>query len=151
MSFVPLKICFFIKVEGSVLQFFLVSLPIYVYIVEIYLNFVTGYYEHGSLITDKKQIANNYLQTSFIYDLFSTLPLVFSLFYPDSEFIEFLVLFKIKRVIFLADTFEELFNLRLKYSTLLDVIRLLIQFLYLSHIFGCIWHYIGMLESSMGY
>lgn len=79
------------------------------------------------------------------------MPLIFSLFRPESEFIEFLVLFKIKRVVSLADTFEELFNLRLKYSTLLDVIRLLIQFLYLSHVFGCIWHYIAILEESIGY
>lgn len=57
MVFVPLKICFFIEIHDELINFILISLPLYVYLLEMLLNFMTGYYEHGSLITDKVEIA----------------------------------------------------------------------------------------------
>ena len=40
--------------------FFFNQFPIIMYIMEIVLNFMTGYYEHGTLIMNPMQIIRNY-------------------------------------------------------------------------------------------
>ncbi|CAD8205669.1 unnamed protein product [Paramecium pentaurelia] len=151
MVFVPLKICFQIDVSQELLQFFLFTLPLYVYLIEILLNFLTGFYEHGVLVIDQKQIALHYLKSTFCYDFLSVMPQFISAISDESQIFEILLLIRLKRLILLADTLEETLNLRQHYQTFIDVVRLLIQFLFLSHLFGCVWHYIGVLEEEFGY
>ncbi|CAD8162285.1 unnamed protein product [Paramecium octaurelia] len=151
MVFVPLKICFQIEITQDLLQFFLLTLPLYVYLIEILLNFLTGYYEHGVLVIDQKQIAMHYLKSTFMYDFLSVMPQFISTISDESQIFEILLLIRLKRLILLADTLEETLNLRQHYQTFIDVVRLLIQFLFLSHLFGCVWHYIGVLEEQFGY
>ncbi|CAD8057761.1 unnamed protein product [Paramecium sonneborni] len=150
MVFVPLKICFFIQIHDPILNFILNYLPVYVYLMEIALTFLTGYYEHGVLIMDQKQVAKHYFQKSFLYDLLNLLPLLVSAYYVQSNWLEFSVLIKIKTLKFLSDQMEEVFGLRTNYQTLIDVLRLMIQFIFLSHFFGCLWHYLGILQEDYG-
>ncbi|CAD8137995.1 unnamed protein product [Paramecium octaurelia] len=150
MVFVPLKICFFIHIEDPILNFILNYLPVYVYLMEIVLTFLTGYYEHGVLIMDQKQVAKHYFKKSFFYDLLNVLPLLVSAYYVQSNWLEFSVLVKIKTLKFLSDQLEEVFGLRTNYQTLIDVLRLMIQFIFLSHLFGCFWHYLGILQGDYG-
>ncbi|CAD8150118.1 unnamed protein product [Paramecium pentaurelia] len=150
MVFVPLKICFFIQIEDPILNFILNYLPVYVYLMEIVLTFLTGYYEHGVLIIDQKQVAKHYFKKSFFYDLLNVLPLLVSAYYVQSNWLEFSVLVKIKTLKFLSDQLEEVFGLRTNYQTLIDVLRLMIQFIFLSHLFGCFWHYLGILQGDYG-
>ncbi|CAK84807.1 unnamed protein product (macronuclear) [Paramecium tetraurelia] len=150
MVFVPLKICFFIQIQDPILNFILNYLPVYVYLMEIVLTFLTGYYEHGVLIMDQKQVAKHYFKKSFFYDLLNVLPLLVSAYYVQSNWLEFSVLVKVKTLKFLSDQLEEVFGLRTNYQTLIDVLRLMIQFIFLSHLFGCFWHYLGILQGDYG-
>ncbi|CAD8055219.1 unnamed protein product [Paramecium sonneborni] len=150
MVFVPLKICFFIEIQDPILNFILNYLPVYVYLMEIVLTFLTGFYEHGVLIMDQKQVAKHYFKKSFLYDLLNVLPLLVSAYYVQSNWLEFSVLIKIKTLKFLSDQIEEVFGLRTNYQTLIDVLRLMIQFIFLSHLFGCLWHYVGILQGEYG-
>jgi hypothetical protein len=44
------------------------------FIMEILLNFITGYYEKGVLVLDRKKIAINYLHNWFLADILSCFP-----------------------------------------------------------------------------
>lgn len=45
-------------------------------VVDMGLDFITGYYKHGNLVTDNKKIALNYLYGNFIFDLIAVLYIV---------------------------------------------------------------------------
>lgn len=47
------------------------------FLLEILLNFLTGYYEKGHLVMQKKKIAINYIKTWFFLDLISSIPFSF--------------------------------------------------------------------------
>jgi len=47
------------------------------FIMEIFMNFFTGYFERGALIMNRKKIIKNYLQGWFLIDLFSSMPISF--------------------------------------------------------------------------
>ncbi|XP_077978719.1 uncharacterized protein LOC144434138 [Glandiceps talaboti] len=47
----------------------------FLYVLEIIRHFFLGYMENGILITDRQKIRKHYLQTTFILDLFTVLPL----------------------------------------------------------------------------
>lgn len=78
MVYIPLKICFFVDIEDPASHFFLDSLPLYVFIIEMILNFMTGYYKDGCLVFEKATIAKYYFKSAFVYDFISTLPLFFN-------------------------------------------------------------------------
>ena len=44
------------------------------FIIDVFLNFRTGYVDHGATVMDKKKIAKNYLKTWFVIDFFASIP-----------------------------------------------------------------------------
>lgn len=54
------------------------------FLVEIFVNFFTGYFEKGIVIMDRKKIFINYLKTWFIVDMISSIPFSF-VYFGNSE------------------------------------------------------------------
>lgn len=44
------------------------------FIIDVFLNFRTGYVDHGATVMDKKKIAKNYIKTWFLVDFFASIP-----------------------------------------------------------------------------
>ncbi|KAM3132822.1 hypothetical protein pb186bvf_015127 [Paramecium bursaria] len=151
-SFVPLKICFEIMLTDPGYVFFFNQLPIIMYIMEIVLNFMTGYYEHGTLIMNPMQIIRNYTKKQLLFDCVVCFPFILRIFMTDGlpEIFEIILILKLNRLIQLADNIEEQLYLRQRYSTQVDVSRLLIQFLFIAHLFACAWHYLAIIEDYNG-
>ena len=132
------------------------------FVLDIVLNFFTGVDVGGSVHTDQKYIVRHYLQTWFVIDFASSLPLdfVISLAFdgcpPDenvnSDNISYLKLIRILRLTKLL----KLLRL-LKLNSLLDTLQdqfpinqavtksmtLLCVVFYLAHITGCCWYAVG--------
>jgi hypothetical protein len=51
----------------------------------------------------------------------------------------------------LVESLEETLNLRERFSTIMDVLRLLALFLFIAHIFACSFHFLGTVEIELGY
>ena len=76
---------------------------------EIVLNFMTGYYEHGTLIMNPMQIIRNYTKKQLLFDCVVCFPFILRIFMTDGlpEIFEIILLLKLNRLIQLADNIEE--------------------------------------------
>lgn len=63
-------------------------------------------------------------------------------------YVEFVLLFRVSRVISIFESLVEAWNLRLKFAAMIDIISLLSFFLFASHLIACMWHFIALSESS---
>ena len=61
------------------------TLPSYVFIVEILINFNTAYYDKGLMHQDRKQIIKHYVRGNLIWDLIVVIPFLLS--YLDIPYI----------------------------------------------------------------
>lgn len=79
--YIPMKISFEIdKKDNKFSSFLLETLPSYVFILEIILNFNTAYYSKGIIHTSRKQIFKHYVGGSFVWDLIVVVPFIISQF-----------------------------------------------------------------------
>ena len=46
---------------------------------------------------------------------------------------------------------EEIWNLREKYEAVIDLTKLILLMLYVSHCCACAWYYVGATEESFGW
>jgi hypothetical protein len=54
-----------------------------VFITEVVLNFNTGYYNDGEIVTDRKLIFKNYLRKRFWIDIINTFSIIFENWLPS--------------------------------------------------------------------
>jgi len=76
--YIPIIFGFDIEPGDSGLKYFELMMDIW-FMIEMVLNFFTGYHVKGQLVTKKKKIACNYLKSWLVPDLISSLP--FSILY----------------------------------------------------------------------
>jgi hypothetical protein len=59
-------------------------------------------------------------------------------------------LFRVTRIKEKFDNFEEVLNLREKFSALIDLIRLIYFVIFVSHFCACVWYYVAVNEEKAG-
>lgn len=74
--YIPFTFAFEVETDESDFKYFEVFMDIW-FLIEIFLNFFTGYYEKGHLIMRKKKIMMNYVKTWLAIDLISSIPFSF--------------------------------------------------------------------------
>lgn len=70
--FIPYRICFDAIAEG-----FLEKVEYMIdtcFILDIFVNFNTGFYKRGTLITGRKEVIKNYITTWFLIDVLASFP-----------------------------------------------------------------------------
>ncbi|CAD8140670.1 unnamed protein product [Paramecium pentaurelia] len=142
--YIPLKISFEIQGSNSGIDFFLETLPQYVFICEILLNFNVAYYSRGVLVLNQIQIVKHYLRGKFITDFIVLIP--FMIGRSNVPYIEFVLLFRISRIMFIFENLVETLNLRVNFAAVIDLVSLLATFLFASHLIACVWHFIAVQE-----
>ena len=117
------------------------TLSILFFITDILLNFNTAYFERGGLCFLRSKIMKNYLKSGYLVkDIFCLYPLIDprhrNIFHLIIfiQFIHFLKLMKNIQKYLFAD--EKTLNY-------LNLIKLLFNVILLSHIFACLWLYLG--------
>jgi len=56
-----------------------------------------------------------------------------------------LLLLRIIKISFMVETFEENTSVRDKFGAILDLGKLICINIFISHLFACAWHYIGLI------
>ncbi|CAD8147118.1 unnamed protein product [Paramecium pentaurelia] len=142
--YIPLKISFEIQGSNDGIDFFLETLPQYVFICEILLNFNVAYYSRGVLVLNQVQIIKHYLKGKFITDFIVLIP--FLIGRSNVPYIEFVLLLRVSRIMFIFENLVETLNLRVNFAAVIDLISLLATFLFASHLIACVWHFIAIQE-----
>ena len=102
-------------VNQSVAKFIIV-VPELMLIIDTLLKFITGYYENGIIVEDKKKIVHHYIRKGLFFDCLSYIPVLMQgIFRKQFPFIglivkelQLLMFFKIKRVKIAISNYEEI-------------------------------------------
>ena len=165
---VPFRICFDIPLKGAwnTLEF-IITIS---FMLDILLNFNTGFYSRGSLIMNRKEIAKNYLKAWFWIDLFSTLPYTWfidgalkdenvddSNLYRAPKLLRLVKIFrflrilkmlrltKLKRILMKIEDYIASNTL----ATAFVFIRLLAVVFFIAHWTACWWFFVGNQDSAI--
>ena len=162
MIILPLQIAFSVLDQAELYEYFSNTM----FILDIALNFHTGYYQHGEVIKDHKDIARHYLKGWLFVDILSALPL-YALDNNDpvqsnsgdirQNRPTFLKLFRIFRLLKILRALRFLklskifWKIRVFFSSSqarsgFELFKLLIIVLLLSHWLACIWYFVAILE-----
>lgn len=117
------------------LEFYYINITLF--IIDIFLNFNSSYYENGVIVNKNKKIIKNYLNKDFIYDLIGLLGLIFS--FPELiPFNWFSILF----LVHLRTVYNNYNNLEeiIYWGDSFDLIMVIFKIICFAHIFACIWH-----------
>lgn len=117
-------------------------------------NFNTAFYFKGKLVYSYSKIALHYIQEEFALETFSLLPI----FIPKSIYDEskkvyydyflFFAFFKLKRFGMLFRRLEGLLFTKSTFHHALSLFKLIIRIVFISHIFACIWNYMGLIGNQ---
>ncbi|KAL4462587.1 hypothetical protein ABPG74_000417 [Tetrahymena malaccensis] len=117
-------------------------------LIDIVFSMVTGYFEKGVNINNKKKIFFYYIKYYFWSDAIAQIPLLISELGNQDSQVEkvFVLLFFVKLRNFqkIFRKFEDSFHLTPKTSNIISLVKLILNILFFSHIFGCIWLFIGL-------
>lgn len=124
-------------------------IPNLVFIADMFINMNTAYYSKGEYITKRKKIFKNYFKNHFYIDLFTIGPVLLhwvssSLFWmSEIDTFSLIRLLKIKQLVWKMD---ECLHLENKSQGLFNFSKLLFVNLFVAHVCGCCWNYIGTYE-----
>ena len=128
----------------------LIILPDVLLIIDSTLKMITGYYENGLIVMNKKKILKKYITHTLIFDILSYLPIFLQVGLKDLivslhlevilRVFQFLMYAKAKRIHTIIDTFEEISSLKGKRDHIISLIRLAFWIFFICHINACIWH-----------
>jgi hypothetical protein len=83
-----------------------------IFTIDIVLDFNTGFYEEGVLITDRQQISINYFKNDFLINLISTAGLFTQILFEDLTYLNFVFLLRLKQMTNLIAIIEEHFKIK---------------------------------------
>lgn len=74
--YIPMSLSFDLDISGTSTALFFETIPSYIFILEILLNFNTAYYTHGVIHTKRSEIFRFYIKGNFLWDLLIAIPFV---------------------------------------------------------------------------
>ena len=160
-TLIPVQISFEVDLVEELGSFRKVSF--YLLLADFFVNLNTAYYEKGELMTSRQRIVRNYLRQNFLRNLISFI--YFSPFFALPKAVEFfkgigllspfildaipllfyLKLFTLRRIL---TRIKEYLFIEEKVYNRLSLLKLIIAIFFFSHLFACIWHYIGCLRKD---
>ena len=130
---------------------------IYVFFLDIIVNFNTAFYSSGQLITSKAKICKNYFYGRFFSDLFSLTFLILTQIFnysSDSWVIKafaFTYLLRVKNLSRAISQFEDFLFCDEDSSNIVSFFHLLVNILLFSHWSACIWKIVGSSDEENGW
>ena len=124
---------------------FLLKICLTFFIIDIFINFNTGYYDKGTLVSDRVKISKKYLRTSFIFDGISLIPIISDAFGGEKVFIiELLFIIRLKTFFRIFSQAQKSTHINFEAYNIIELLKILMKILLLTHILACVWHYIGL-------
>lgn len=149
LFYIPMNLAFEISTDENIyMKYFFDDLPSYIFILEIILNCNTAFYDEGVIHTRRRAILANYFRNHLFWDFIAIIPFLISRF--NLTYTNFSLLLRVTRIKEKFENFEEALNLRERFSTLMDLTRLIYFVLFVSHFCACCWYYVAVKEEALG-
>ncbi|KAL4453583.1 hypothetical protein ABPG73_011517 [Tetrahymena malaccensis] len=134
---VPIKTCF--DVDFSNLQWMLILyyVPIICFTIDIFASFHKGFYQFGMVVSDKKQIAENYMKLKLWIDIFCTLILIINLGLNSALLDTLALLLRLQQIDDKKHQINQHFQIQFKFAMFYDLISLIVLVLFVAHINCC--------------
>ena len=133
---------------------FLYTMVIIFLLVDVLVNINTGYFEKGILMTKRGDILKHYRDSELKVDALSLIPFFLHYFignfYPLLELSLLFMFLKIKKFSRISNKLMERWMLGQNLRNSISLIKLLLSVLMISHVFACIWVFIGREEKLYG-
>ncbi|EGR32054.1 cation channel family protein, putative [Ichthyophthirius multifiliis] len=110
-----------------------------VFLSNFLLTLNTAYYYNGVLEKTRSKIIKHYFQKKFILDLIAYYMLWFVPFQLQIFKITFIII-KFLNYYSIIEKITDAFQLSSKYSFIISIFTLLIEVVFLCHVFACMWH-----------
>lgn len=133
---------------------FIIFLPEALLIADTMLKFISGYYENGMIVTQKKIIIKHYLKRGLFFDLLAYLPIILHgllVNYVNDTIIKLIQLFmfcKLKRVVIALYTFQEIISSKGREDYVLNALRLILIIVFVTHLCACSWHAVAFFTNQ---
>lgn len=124
-------------------------LPFWIYLIEIILDLNTSYYSRGIYISNRKNIIKHYFRYNFLLDLLTVFPLFLRTF-KDFDYLDITLILRLITCERQLKRIEEYLQLKGKKEGFFQLVKLIVNLLFLAHICACLWHYLGMWEVKNG-
>ncbi|CAD8111887.1 unnamed protein product [Paramecium sonneborni] len=142
--FIPMSLSFELDKSSTLVWLFFETIPSYIFIAEIILNFNTAYYSHGVIHSTRKEIFHHYVSENFWWDLMISIPYVLSQL--DIPYIQFVLLLRITRVKSMVQNVEDLLNAKESVQAAVELSKLVYFIIFVAHMCSCAWHLLGKIE-----
>jgi succinate dehydrogenase/fumarate reductase cytochrome b subunit len=154
---IPMRIAFEPKItyEAALMEQFVLL----VFALDIIATFNTAIVDVNSetLITNRKQIAIQYLKGWFWIDTLSTFPFGYMAAYVSGgtknlaalRAVRALRLFRVLKLFRVSKFNETLQNLRIN-PHIVNLVVLMLSIFFIAHIFACIWHFMALYRHNLG-
>ncbi|KAL4472592.1 hypothetical protein ABPG74_018541 [Tetrahymena malaccensis] len=110
---------------------------------DLFIQLNTSFYYKGEIQLGRWQILKNYVKEQIYVELISLICLYWKNPF-NFQIFRIAYLIKIKHLSRLSDKIREYFQIDDKYAQFTNLTLLLIQILYLMHVFACMWYKIGV-------
>ncbi|KAL4493517.1 hypothetical protein ABPG72_007525 [Tetrahymena utriculariae] len=146
LLYIPMKISFSEVTQfNNYLLIFFDDLPSWAFLCDVILNFNTGYYSKGVIITERAKIFNHYIKGPFWRDIIVVVPFFFSSVL-NVKFLNIILLLRTNKILKIQRSIEELINLQQFQTSILNLIKLILTIIYLAHLCGCFFYYMHVLQ-----
>ncbi|CAD8143061.1 unnamed protein product [Paramecium pentaurelia] len=142
--FIPMSLSFELDKSSQISTLFFETIPSYIFIVEILLNFNTAYYSQGIIHTNRSDIFFHYISNNFIWDLLIAIPFILAQF--NIPYIQFILLLRIARVRSMIQNVEDLLNAKEEVQAVIELGKLVYFLVLVAHMCSCGWHLLGRIE-----
>lgn len=136
------------------LSHFILFIPEIILITDTLMKFISGFYENGVMVTEKKEIIHHYLKKGIFFDILAYSPIVLHsmlMLYVDEtivKLIQMLMFCKVKRVAIALSNFQEIISSNGRNDYVLAAVRLILTILFITHLNACTWHAIAYFNKN---
>ena len=148
--YIPFAVCVFDEELNNKVFLKIIKINcIVILLLDVLRKLNTAFYKKGLLVRSKSFIIKRYAKKYLTYDIFSIFPLILVEFVFTNKVSQIFLIFfylKLKHFNETIMKFEEVILMHFKFNNALSLIKLVARMIMLSHIFACIWIYIGNLN-----
>ena len=135
------------------LVYWIKSVNVVAYFVDIIFCFCTGYHDVGKIIIDLKLIKTNYLKNLFVYDFLAYIPNLIFLMNRDAleklyyfNFLFFFIYMKFSQR--MKDLQEFFIQEKDEWEDYYMISILYLRTIFISHVIACVWFFLGQYKSG---
>ncbi|KAL4474473.1 hypothetical protein ABPG72_016151 [Tetrahymena utriculariae] len=124
-------------------------IPNVIQIINMFLEFNTGFYRHGQIILDRWEICVNYFTQRFIFDLTLNICWTVSLIPDVSLWVKCVGLLRVVTLIRLNEELEQANSLRERYGNIFELLKLSSCIFLCAHLACCCWYALAVHEEDI--